>query len=81
MRSVQVREAKARLSAPVDAAERGEPTIITRHGRAAAMVVPVEDARRLYPNNKPSFADFLLSFPGPMPDIERDRTPLREIEL
>jgi prevent-host-death family protein len=81
MRSIQVREAKATLSALIEAAERGEPTTITRHGHPAAVVVSVEDARRLYPENKPSFADFLLSFPGPLPEFERDQTPLREIDL
>lgn len=80
MRKIQVREAKAGFSALVDAAERGEPTTITRHGRPAAVIVPVEDARKLYPENKPSFADFLLSFPGPL-ETERDGTPLRQPEL
>ena len=33
MREVRLREAKATLSAVVDDAVRGEPSIITRHGR------------------------------------------------
>lgn len=81
MRTVQVRDAKATFSALVEAAERGEPTTITRHGRPAAVVVPVEAARRLYPEDKPDFADFLLSFPGGPDDFERDQTPLRSVEL
>ena len=80
MESVQVREAKARFSALIEAAERGQPTIITRHGRPAAVVVPVEDARRLYPEDRPSFADLLLAFPGGV-EFDRDETPLREIDL
>ena len=36
MNEVQLREAKARLSALVDAAERGEATTITRHGTPEA---------------------------------------------
>ncbi|MGI9169009.1 MAG: type II toxin-antitoxin system Phd/YefM family antitoxin [Caulobacteraceae bacterium] len=80
MQSLQVRDAKAKFSALVEAAERGVPTTITRHGRPAAVVVSVEDARRLYPEGRPSFADLLLSFPGGL-DIERDRTPMREIDL
>lgn len=80
MRSIQVRDAKAKFSALVEAAERGQPTTITRHGRAAAVVVPVEDARRLYPAGRPSFVDLLLSFPGGL-EIERDRTAPREIDL
>lgn len=78
VKSLQVREARAAFSALVEAAERGEPTTITRHGRPAAVVVPVSAARELYP--EPSFADFLLSFPGPL-DVERDDTPLGEADL
>jgi prevent-host-death family protein len=33
MREIQLRDAKARLSVVVDDAVRGEPAIITRHGR------------------------------------------------
>ncbi len=80
MKSIQIRDAKARFSALVQAAEQGHPTTITRHGRPAAVLVPVEDARRLYPEDRASFADLLLSFPGGI-EIERDQTPMREIDL
>lgn len=80
MQSIQIRDAKAKFSALVEAAEHGRPTTITRHGRPAAVLVPVEDARRLYPGDRPSFADLLLSFPGGA-ELERDDTPLREVDL
>ncbi len=80
MHSVQVRDAKAKFSALIEAAERGQPTTITRHGKPAAVLVPVADARRLYPEDRPSLVDLLLAFPGGV-DFERDRTPLREIDL
>ncbi len=80
MQSIQIRDAKAKFSALIEAAEHGRPTTITRHGRPAAVVVPVEDARRLYPENQPSFADLLLSFPGGV-EFDRDRAPLREVDL
>jgi prevent-host-death family protein len=80
MDSVQIRNAKAKFSALIEAAEHGRPTLITRHGRPAAVVVPVEDARRLYPDDRSSFVDLLLSFPGGV-DFERDQTPPREVEL
>lgn len=80
VQSIQIRDAKARFSALIEAAEHGLPTIITRHGRPAAMVVPIEDARRLYPEDRPSFAELLLSFPGNS-EFDRDRTPLREADL
>lgn len=79
MESVQVRDAKAKFSALVDAAERGQPTTITRHGRPAAVLVPIKDARRIYPEQA-SFLDLLLSFPGGT-EFERDRAPTRELEL
>lgn len=78
MKTLQVRDAKAAFSALVEAAERGEPTTITRHGKPAAVVVPVDMARQIYP--EPSFADFLLSFPGSL-EIERDETPLEAADL
>jgi prevent-host-death family protein len=80
MESIQIRNAKAKFSALIDAAERGRPTIITRYGRPAAVVVPVEDARRLYPEDRSSFVELQLSFPGGV-EFERDQTPRREVDL
>lgn len=80
LNSIQIRDAKAKFSALIEAAEHGQPTTITRHGRPAAVVIPVEDARRLYPDDRPSFVDVLLSFPGGE-EFERDRTPLHELDL
>ena len=80
MKTVQLREAKAKLSSLVEAAERGEPTIVTKHGRPAAMLLPIEEGRKLYPEKKPSFADWLLSMPYPM-EFERDRTPIRPVDF
>jgi prevent-host-death family protein len=39
---VAVREAKARLSELIAAAEKGERVVITRHGRAVAEIVPAK---------------------------------------
>jgi prevent-host-death family protein len=80
VRTVQIRDAKAKFSALVEAAEHGEPTTITRYGRPAAVLVPVEDALRLYPEGRPSFADLLLACPDVI-EFDRDRAPLRELDL
>jgi prevent-host-death family protein len=80
MRTVQVREAKAGLSALVQAAERGEPTTITKHGRPIAMVVPIDEARKLYPETQPNFGEYLLAFPGGI-EFERNPSPSREVDL
>ncbi|NDV87194.1 type II toxin-antitoxin system prevent-host-death family antitoxin [Aurantimonas aggregata] len=79
MQTVQVRSAKANFSALVEAAERGEPTTITKHGRPAAVMVPVDAARRIYPD-KTDFAEFLMAFPG-ADEFDRDQTPMRSIDL
>lgn len=77
---MRLRDAKAALSAVVEAAERGEATTITKHGKPAAVVVPVKDAEEMYPKTRRSFADLLLSIPADL-EIERDQTPLREVDL
>lgn len=46
-RHVPLAEAKARLSECVREAERGEPVIITRHGRPAAALVSADELQRL----------------------------------
>jgi prevent-host-death family protein len=80
MKTVQVREAKAGFSALVEAAEKGEPTIVTKHGRPAAMVVPVAEGRKLYPNDNDRFIDFLLAYPGGV-EIERNQSSLRDFDF
>jgi antitoxin Phd len=80
VKTLSLRETKASFSAVVEAAERGEATTITKHGRPAAVVVPVEDARRLYPTERPSFVELLRAIPEAI-EFERDRTPLRVPDL
>jgi len=80
MKTLGLRDAKASLSAVVEAAERGAATTITKHGRPAAVVVPVEDAKRLYPTERPSFAALLMGIPHAV-ETERDTSPLREADL
>jgi antitoxin Phd len=75
-----LRDAKASFSAVVEAAEHGEATTITKHGRPAAVVVPVQDAERLYAGRLPSFADLLLGIPEDL-ETERDPTPMRAPDL
>jgi prevent-host-death family protein len=66
MNRVPLRDAKARLSELVDAAERGEPTTITRHGKPAAVIVAIEDADRMFPDKR-TFLDVLMEMPGELP--------------
>jgi prevent-host-death family protein len=61
MKTVALRQAEAELSALVEAAENGEATILTKHGRPAAMLILFADGQRLSSEKKRSFADLLLS--------------------
>lgn len=85
METVQIREAKASFSALVAAAEKGRPTLVSRHGQPCAMIVPVADGARLYPLEMPNLATYLLALPeawdaAPF-QTERDTTPLREVDF
>jgi len=78
MKEIQLKDAKATLSAVVDRAVAGEPTVITRHGRKEAVLVSFEEWERV--SKVPSFADLLLAFPGEPADIpERRRKPARAL--
>jgi len=46
MREVQASEAKVHLPSILDAVERGETIVITRHGKPIARIVPEVDLRR-----------------------------------
>lgn len=46
MREVQASEAKTHLPQLLDAVERGETVVITRHGRPIARIVPEADLRQ-----------------------------------
>lgn len=76
MKELQLREAKTTLSAVVDAAEQGEPTTITKHGRPAAVVISYEEWTRLK-SKVPSFADLLLAVPALDPGDLPERRPAR----
>ncbi|BBE72009.1 type II toxin-antitoxin system Phd/YefM family antitoxin [Oharaeibacter diazotrophicus] len=81
MDTVQLRDAKASLSKLVEAAEAGEPTVITKHGREAAMLVPIAEGRKLYPAAGRSFLDHLLAYPGGLELEPEDVLRLRDVDL
>jgi prevent-host-death family protein len=78
MKEIQLREAKATLSAVVEAAEKGEPTTITKHGRPAAVIVSHGEWTRLK-TRVPSFADLLLAVPSLDPQDLPKRRPARAV--
>lgn len=80
MREIQLRDAKASLSAVVDDAVRGEPAIITRHGKREAVVLSFKEWERL--SHVPSFGQLLMAAPIAPDDLpERDCTPLRQADF
>jgi antitoxin Phd len=78
MRTLQLKDAKATLSAIVDEAVHGKPSVITRRGKPEAVVLGFEDWQRL--TNVPSFGRLLMSAPiGPDDIPARDETPLQAV--
>ena len=77
MRKIQLKDAKANLSSLVDAALRGSPAVITRHGKQEAVILSYAEWERL--SNVPSFARLLMSAPIESGDIPaRSRKGLRK---
>jgi antitoxin Phd len=78
MKEIQLREAKATLSAVVEAAQNGEPTTITKRGRPAAVVVSHAEWTKLK-TRALSFADLLLAVPPVDPKDLPARRPARVV--
>jgi prevent-host-death family protein len=80
MRRIQLKDAKTNLSAVVDQATQGNPSVITRHGKPQAVVLGFADWQRL--SRVPSFGQLLMSVPlepGGLP--QRNRGPMRDAGL
>jgi antitoxin Phd len=80
MREIQLRDAKASLSAVVDEAMQGKPAVITRHGKRQAVVVSYEEWQRL--SHVPSFGRLLMAAPLAADDLpSRNRSGVRTTDL
>ncbi len=80
MRTVQLRDAKARLSALVEDAAQGETTVVTRHGKPRAVILGVDEWNRL--RRVPSFGRLLASAPLEEGDLPpRGVDPSRNADL
>ncbi|MEA3278666.1 MAG: type II toxin-antitoxin system Phd/YefM family antitoxin [Pseudomonadota bacterium] len=78
----QLQEAKNKLSKVVEEARKSGPQVITVRGKDAAVVLSIEDYRRLA-LKEDSLADFLLTSPlhGSGIEIERERDFERKVKL
>jgi prevent-host-death family protein len=65
MSSWQLQDAKARFSEFLNAALKKGPQVVTRRGVETAVLVPIEDWRRLLESSAPSLKSFLLDPDGP----------------
>lgn len=63
----QVQDAKARFSEFLEASLKEGPQIVTKRGVEAAVLVPIDEWRRLQKMTKPSLKDLLLA-PGARTD-------------
>ncbi|MEQ1864923.1 MAG: type II toxin-antitoxin system Phd/YefM family antitoxin [Micropepsaceae bacterium] len=80
MREIQLRDAKANLSAVVDKAVEGEASVITRHGKPQAVILGFKEWERL--SHVPSFGRLLMSAPAAIEDLaDRDPSPMPNADL
>jgi prevent-host-death family protein len=61
MKSWPVQDAKARFSELLDTCLREGPQIVTKRGLDAAVLVPLQDWRRLQHSAKPTLKELLLA--------------------
>lgn len=57
----QVQDAKARFSEFLDASLQDGPQVVTRRGVEAAVLVPIEEWRRLQRASRPTLKELLLA--------------------
>jgi antitoxin Phd len=77
-------DAKNRFSAVVEAAVKGIPQTVTKHGKPAVVVVSFAEYQRLTGQEtarKPSFIDHLLAMPRDDGEFERLQIEPRDIEF
>jgi prevent-host-death family protein len=76
----QMQTAKQKLSEVVDAAMREGPQFITRHGKDVAVVVSIDEYRKL--RGEDDFKAFLLSGPSLDDlDLTRSQDPPRDVDF
>ncbi len=82
--SHNVKDAKNNLSNLIRLAEKGEPQVIKRHDKDVAVVVSIEEWKRVTGKEKKnSLLDVLRSCPVDLSelDIERQNDPPRDVDF
>jgi antitoxin Phd len=84
MQNWSLHDAKNRFSASVEAAQRGQPQLVTKRGAPAVVVVAAEEFERLEAlraQQAPSLAEHLLAMPQDDEAFERIEVELRDSAL
>jgi prevent-host-death family protein len=79
-----LQDAKNRFSAVVDAAQRGQPQLVTKRGARAVVVLAAEEYDRLKAledRQAPSFVEHLLAMPQDDESFDRLPVELRAVAL
>jgi prevent-host-death family protein len=80
VKNIQLRDAKANLSAVVNEATQGKPSVITRHGKPEAVVMGYAQWKKL--STAPSFGRLLMAAPLEPGDLPaRSRKPPRNVRF
>lgn len=81
MKPLQLQEAKQQFSAVAEKAARGDPQIVTKHGKPFVVIVNVADWEKTQPRKK-SLLEVLRSCPMDLSelDLTRSKELPREIE-
>jgi antitoxin Phd len=77
MSSWQVQDAKARFSEFLEASIRKGPQVVTRRGAEAAVLVPIDQWRRLQAAARPSLKKLLLAPTPRHPSLAPARRAIR----
>ncbi|HEY1940578.1 MAG TPA: type II toxin-antitoxin system Phd/YefM family antitoxin [Roseiarcus sp.] len=80
MKSWPVQDAKAHFSEMLVACEQEGPQVVTKRGVETAVLVPIEEWRRLAHDGRPSLKDLLSTDEARFDDLDipfRGRTPHR----
>lgn len=83
MKRYQLQDTKAHLSELVGSVAENGPYVITVHGKGKAALVPMDVYDKMYPKVREPLLDFFRRSPlrGVDLKIERDKSPMRKVEL
>jgi antitoxin Phd len=73
----QVQDAKARFSELLDTTLKRGPQVVTRRGVAAAVLVPIDEWKRLQQAARPSLKELLMAPAGRIKNLTPERRRLR----